>query len=78
MYAVLPDVLQVTDLGPMLFGRPIGMPRLDRDFNPERTGRNFIFFSSMGYIIAVCFQSYSMQVWMYVQEVMRSKLRRSN
>ena len=53
-------------MGPMLFGRPIGMPPLEREFNPEFTGRNFIFLSALGYIVANCFQSYSIQVWVNV------------
>ena len=47
----------------MLFGRAIGMPPLNHQINPETTGRNFIFLSSIGYIIATCMQSYNIQVW---------------
>ena len=57
-----PNAPKVTDLGPMLFGRPIGMPRLDRDINPEHTGRNFILFSAFGYIFATCLQSVNIKV----------------
>jgi hypothetical protein len=57
-----PDAPLATDLGPLLFGRPIGMPRLDRTFNPQHIGPNFLFFSGLGYIFAVCTQSYNIQV----------------
>ena len=57
-----PNAPKVTDLGPMLFGRPIGMPRLDHDINPEHTGRNFILFSAFGYIFATCLQSANIKV----------------
>ncbi|GAX79598.1 hypothetical protein CEUSTIGMA_g7039.t1 [Chlamydomonas eustigma] len=57
-----PDAPLATDLGPLLFGRPIGMPRLDQTINPQLIGPNFLFFSGLGYIFALCTQSYNIQV----------------